>query len=85
MNRHFPIPLDYLRYPWVGDLAKMREEFGIEPRYTGEETLREFAGIQRVGRYKPEMAALAYDEERLRDTIERRRRDRERAGDKTAG
>jgi hypothetical protein len=50
---------------------------GFIPQYTAEEALREFAGEQRVRQYAPEAAALAYDEERLRDTIERRRRSRE--------
>lgn len=73
----WPVEPDYLRYPWVGDLAKMRDELGFTPRYTAEEALREFAGEQRVRRYAPASAALAYDEERLRDTLERRKRARE--------
>lgn len=77
-NRHLPIDLDYMRYPWVADLTKMREELGFTPRYTAEEALREFAGQQRLRKYIPESAALAYDEERLRDTLERRRRLRSR-------
>jgi hypothetical protein len=68
--------LDYIRYPWVGDLTRMREEMGFAPKYTADEALREFAGKQRLREYMPEAAALAYDEERLRDTIERRRRAR---------
>jgi UDP-glucose 4-epimerase len=76
-GRNWPIEMDYLRYSWVGDLAKMREDLGFVPRYTAEEALREFAGEQRLRRYMPESAALAYDEERLRDTIERRKRSRE--------
>ncbi len=71
-----PIDLNYLRYPCVGDLRRMREELEFVPHYTGEEMLREFAAQQRLRRYLPESAALAYDEERLRDTIERRRRAR---------
>jgi len=78
LTRYVPIELDYIRYPWVGDLTKMREELGFYPHYTAEEALREFAGQQRKRRYLPESAALAYDEKRLRDTIERRRRARER-------
>jgi len=58
----------------VGDLEKMRTEMNFVPRYTAEEALREFAGQQRVRRYMPESVSLAFDEERLRDTIERRRR-----------
>jgi UDP-glucose 4-epimerase len=76
-GRYAPIELDYLRYPVVADLAKMRDELGFMPQYTMEEAVREFAGEQRLRRYMPESAALAYDEERLRDTIERRRRARE--------
>jgi len=76
-GRHWPIEIDYLRYPWVGDLTKMREDLGFVPSYTAEEALREFAGEQRLRRYMPESAALAYDEERLRDTLERRNRSRE--------
>lgn len=71
-----PIDLNYLRYPCVGDLRRMREDLGFTPQYTSEETLREFAAQQRLRQYMPESAALAFDEARLRDTIERRRRAR---------
>lgn len=74
--KHWPIEPDYLRYPWVGDLEKMRTEMNFVPHYTAEEALREFAGQQRVQRYLPEAVSLAFDEERLRDTIDRRRRAR---------
>jgi UDP-glucose 4-epimerase len=77
-GRYWPIELDYIRYPWVGDLSKMRDKLGFTPRYTAAEALREFAGQQRLNRYLPDTAAMAYDTERLRDTIERRRRARER-------
>lgn len=72
-----PFDLDYLRYPWVGDLTRMKEDLCFTPRYTAEEALREFAGKKRLRHYLPDSKALAYDEERLRDTIERRRRARE--------
>ncbi len=78
LSRYIPIELDYIRYPWVADLTRMRSELGFVPRYTAEEVLREFAGHQRLSRYMPESAALAYDEDRLRDTLERRRRVRSR-------
>lgn len=76
-----PIEWDYIRYAWVGDLKKMREEFGFTPRYTAVEALREFAAQQRVRQYLPESAVLAFDEQRLRDTIERRRRAHEQGND----
>ena len=74
--RHAPIDIDYLRYPCVADLHKMRHELEFVPQYTAEEALREFAAQQRLRSYLPESAARAYDEDRLRDTIERRRRAR---------
>ncbi len=76
VRRMWPIDLDYLRYPWVGDLAKMRYALGFSPRYTAAEALREFAGRKRLEQFGPESPSLAYDEERLRDTLERRRRAR---------
>jgi UDP-glucose 4-epimerase len=74
--RYAPIDLDYLRYPCVGDLHRMRTALKFVPQYTAEEALREFASQQRLRRYLPESMARAYDEERLRDTLERRRRAR---------
>jgi UDP-glucose 4-epimerase len=78
-RRYLPIGLDYLRYPWVADLSKMHDAFGFLPRYTAEEALREFAGEMRLGHYKSDQPDLAFDEEILRDTLERRRRERERS------
>lgn len=77
--RYAPVDLDYLRYPCVGDLTNMKEELGYTAQYSAEEALREFAGQQRLRRFLPESLARAQDEERLRATIERRRRAREQA------
>jgi UDP-glucose 4-epimerase len=73
----FPFEPDYIRYPWVADLTRMHEEMGFEPTYTAEETLREFAGYLRIKKYKPESPDLSYDEERLRDILDRRQRMRD--------
>jgi UDP-glucose 4-epimerase len=75
--RFAPIDVDYLRYPCVADLKLMRTQLGFVPQYTAEEALREFAAQQRLRSYLPESAVRAYDEDRLRDTLERRRRARE--------
>jgi UDP-glucose 4-epimerase len=72
-----PIDLNFLRYPCVGDLRKMREELAFTPQYAADEALREFAAQQRLRQYLPEESALAFDEQRLRDTIERRKRARQ--------
>ncbi len=75
--RYAPVDLDYLRYSCIGDLDKMRTALQFVPQYTAEEALREFASQQRLRKYMPESMTRAYDEERLRDTIERRRRARD--------
>ena len=79
VKRIWPIELDYLRYPWVADLARMRQVLEFAPHYTAAEALREFAGRHRLEPYATDGAGLTYDEERLRDTIERRRRVRQRS------
>ncbi|MFN2199493.1 MAG: NAD-dependent epimerase/dehydratase family protein [Anaerolineales bacterium] len=73
-QKHMPIEPDYLRYRWVADTARMSTDFGFIPMYTAKETLREFAGELRTQKFAPEATDLSYDEERLRDTLERRRR-----------
>jgi UDP-glucose 4-epimerase len=77
LTRYIPFDLDYIRYPWVADLTRMRDILGYQPVYASEEALREFAGQQRMRIFIPESSELAYDEARLRDTLERRRRIRE--------
>lgn len=83
--RYAPLDLDYLRYPCVGDLHKMHTELGFAPQYSAEETLREFASQNRLRRYVPESLTRQQEEERLRETIERRQRARERAAARTDG
>jgi UDP-glucose 4-epimerase len=70
----WPIEPDYLRYSWVGDLTRMREELGFVPDYTAEEALREFAVQKRSRDLRLPGDALAADEQHMRATIERRRR-----------
>lgn len=73
-----PMPLDYLRYPCLGDMQKMREELQFTPQYTPEETVRELASQQRIRKLFGKKNAQALDEDRLRDTIQRRKRARAR-------
>jgi UDP-glucose 4-epimerase len=76
--RYVPIEWDYLRYPWVADLSRMGDEFGFAPVYTAAEALREFARQRQRGEGDDELAGAAYDDQSLRDTIDRRQRIRER-------
>ena len=71
--------MDYLRYPWVGDLSKMREDLDFTPAYTAISALREFTARRRLAHYTSDEGKSAQDEELLRDTIERRRRARQKA------
>jgi UDP-glucose 4-epimerase len=77
LHGYWPVEVDYLRYPWVADLTRMRDEMGFIPQYTAVEALREFASQQRLGKYKPDEPVSAKDEELLRDIMERRRRMKE--------
>ena len=75
---YVPIEWDYLRYPWVADLSRMSGEFGFFPVYTAAETLREFAGQRLREEGEDEQTLAAYDDQSLRDIIDRRQRVRER-------
>lgn len=75
-QKHLPIDPDYLRYRWVADLTLMEEQLGFVPSYTADEALREYSGELRTRDYLPRASDLAFDEDRLRDTIERRQRER---------
>ena len=74
-----PLEPDYLRYPWVADLRRMREELGFSPRYYAEDALREFAERQHASALQAGPFSMARDEERLRDLIERRQQARTRS------
>lgn len=73
-----PMPLDYLRFPCMGDMARMRDVLQFTPHYTPEETVREFSAQQRVRKLLGKKSRQSYEEDRLRDTIRRRKRMRER-------
>ena len=75
-HEYMPIEPDYLRYSWVADLRRMREELGFAPRHSAADALREFAEYQHTSPLQPGPLKLARDEERLRDQIEQRRRAR---------
>jgi UDP-glucose 4-epimerase len=69
-DRCMPIEPDYLRYSWVGDLTGMREEFGFEPSYTSEETLREFVQQFHLERNRPRSANAATAQDLQHGTVE---------------
>ncbi|MGD2039407.1 MAG: NAD-dependent epimerase/dehydratase family protein [Anaerolineae bacterium] len=78
LQDYLPLEPSYLRYPWVADLTRMRDDLGFVPRYTAVEALREFAARLRLGRYRTGDNQLAKDEDQLREVIARRQRARDR-------
>lgn len=77
VDQSLPMDPDYLRYPWVADLTRMREELGFEPRYTGEDALGEFSELNEMRDTLSESETLALSEERLSTTMQQRQRARE--------
>jgi UDP-glucose 4-epimerase len=77
VNRHLPLEPDYLRYPWVAALGRMREELGFEPHYTAEETVRQLAEQSGLDRHALGSAGMVREEAQLRTILDQRRRSRE--------
>jgi hypothetical protein len=71
------IDFDYLRYPCVGDLQRMREDLEFKPAYLAEDAVREFAARRKEKAAAPAMTPQEAEEERLRTIIERRKSIRE--------
>ena len=71
------IDFDYLRYPCVGDLQRMREDLEFKPAYLAEDAVREFAARRKEKATAPAMTPQEAEEERLRAIIERRKTIRE--------
>jgi UDP-glucose 4-epimerase len=80
-SRFAPLEWDYLRYPWVGDLTKMREEMYFAPQYMTDELLREFAGPRQMGKNGETPNGMMDDEANLQSIIERRRQAKEQVND----
>jgi hypothetical protein len=55
----------------------MRHDMGYAPRYSAEETVREYVAQTQSGGYEPDAVSLAQDEENLKEIIERRKHSRD--------
>ncbi|MDX1686970.1 MAG: NAD-dependent epimerase/dehydratase family protein [Candidatus Promineifilaceae bacterium] len=73
LGKAIPFEPDYLRYRWVADTERMREELDFFPQFSGDEAVETVGTHLRLERYKPTADEMAYDEERLQQTIARRR------------
>jgi UDP-glucose 4-epimerase len=73
-----PIELDYLRFRWVADLQRMREELGFSPQYAADEAIRSM--VQKGEPGAADGGGSGLSPERLRSAIEARRLRRAAAG-----
>lgn len=75
-QRLCPLPPDYLRYRWTVDVTEMRDGLGFEPQIYADEAVENLGTHLRMKHYEARRKDIAYDEDRLRSIIERRRRTR---------
>lgn len=75
-QRLCPLQPDYLRYRWTVDVGEMREGLGFEPHIFADEAVENLGAHLRMKQYKTRREDVAYDEDRLRSIIGRRRRER---------
>lgn len=73
LKERIPFEPDYLRYRWVADTAKMRDEWGFVPQTSADESARRFAEWKHLLlEADPLPDPLARDAERLRHTLAQR-------------
>ena len=68
----FPLEPEHLRFPCTGDLARMRETLGFEPRWTAREAMDRYVEAVRVERYQDPAELRRYAADRLDGIIQAR-------------
>lgn len=63
--RWFPLEPDYLRFPWVGDLARMHNELGFAPQWSASQAVQRYVEGRRMQRYQPPAEAQPYAADQL--------------------
>ena len=71
--RWFPLEPDYLRYPWIGDLTRMRSELAFEPQWSAGEAVQRYVEGLRMRRYQRPASAQPYADDHLDQAIAQRR------------
>jgi UDP-glucose 4-epimerase len=64
---------DYLRFRWVADIEKMKDELGFLPVHSADEAVASLSAKMRTSQYGRSVDS-AYDEAKLEQEIEQRRR-----------
>jgi UDP-glucose 4-epimerase len=70
--RWFPLEPDYLRYPCIGDVARMRSELGFEPQWSAAQAVQRYVEGIRVRGYQRPAAAQPYAADQLELTLAQR-------------
>jgi UDP-glucose 4-epimerase len=71
--RWFPLEPDYLRYPCIGDVARMRSELDFAPQWNATQAVQRYVEGLRVQRYQPPAAAQPYAADQLNRDLDQRR------------
>lgn len=67
-----PLEPDYLRYPWIGDLARLRDGLGFTPRWSASQAVQRYVEGVRVQRYQQPAASQPYASDQLDAVVARR-------------
>jgi UDP-glucose 4-epimerase len=70
--RWFPLEPDYLRYPCIGDVARMRNELGFEPQWSAAQAVQRYVEGMRVRSYQQPAEAQPYAADQLELTLAQR-------------
>jgi UDP-glucose 4-epimerase len=70
--RWFPLEPDYLRYPCIGELARMRSELGFEPQWNATQAVQRYVEGLRVRGYQRPAEAQPYAADQLELTLAQR-------------
>jgi UDP-glucose 4-epimerase len=70
--RWFPLEPDYLRYPCIGDPARMRNELGFEPQWSAAQAVQRYVERMRVRSYQQPAEAQPYAADQLELTLAQR-------------
>jgi UDP-glucose 4-epimerase len=70
--RWFPLEPDYLRYPCIGDTARMRSELGFEPQWSAAQAVQRYVEGMRVRGYQRPAEAQPYAADQLELTLAQR-------------
>lgn len=69
----FPLEPDYLRYPWIADLARMRSEWEFTPQWRAAQVIQRFVEGRRVQRYQRPAEAQPFADDQLSSVLAERR------------